>query len=165
MNVEESHDVARQLDSDNYGNGDNDLINHSSPAQPKLRGSKTQDKNFSELFLANPAGSSRLQRWDEGDWRINAACAELGWETFFPVSETQEYSEQVEAAKTICTSCPVCDVCLEFAISTIQSDGIWGGTTEIERMLIKRARRRAATTARLKAQKLAADLAREAQSA
>jgi WhiB family transcriptional regulator, redox-sensing transcriptional regulator len=165
MNVEESHDVSRPVNPDNYGNPTNELTDQSSPAPAKRRGSKTQDKNFSDLFLANLVGSSRLERWDEGDWRADAACAEIGWETFFPVSETQDYLEQVATAKMACKTCPVCDVCLEFAISTIQNDGIWGGTTEIERMLIKRARRRAATTARVKAQQRAADAAQQAQSA
>jgi WhiB family redox-sensing transcriptional regulator len=40
---------------------------------------------------------------------------------------------QVERAKAVCKSCPVRRECLQFALATRQSDGIWGGMSERER--------------------------------
>lgn len=66
---------------------------------------------------------------------------------FFPIGETGPATGQVNLAKAACAACSVREECLEFAIATIQNDGVWGGTTEDERRLIKRARRAAARRA------------------
>jgi WhiB family redox-sensing transcriptional regulator len=47
---------------------------------------------------------------------------------FFP-----ERGEYVDAAKAVCSHCPVRQTCLEYAISTNERWGIWGGTSERER--------------------------------
>jgi WhiB family transcriptional regulator, redox-sensing transcriptional regulator len=99
---------------------------------------KQPDTNLS---LNSAVGSSRLARWNDGTWRVDAACATMDTLIFFPIGETGPAAPQVVLAKKICASCPVREECLEFAIATIQNDGIWGGTTEDERRLIKRARR------------------------
>ena len=99
------------------------------------------------LSLHNVAGSSRLGRWNDGTWRLDAACDGMDTLIFFPIGETGPAAPQVALAKRICASCPVREECLEFSIATIQNDGIWGGTTEDERRLIKRARRAAARKA------------------
>jgi WhiB family transcriptional regulator, redox-sensing transcriptional regulator len=99
------------------------------------------------LSLQNVAGSSRLGRWNDGTWRLDAACEGMDTLIFFPIGETGPAAPQVALAKKICASCPVREECLEFSIATIQNDGIWGGTTEDERRLIKRARRAAARKA------------------
>ncbi len=70
---------------------------------------------------------------------------------FFPIGETGPATRQVNLAKAACAACPVREECLEFAIATIQNDGVWGGTTEDERRLIKRARRAAARRAAARA--------------
>jgi WhiB family transcriptional regulator, redox-sensing transcriptional regulator len=103
------------------------------------------------LALQNQPGSSRLARWNDSTWRQDAACAHMDTLIFFPVGETGGMTQQVDLAKKICSSCPVREQCLEFAIATIQNDGIWGGTTEDERRLIKRARRAAARRSATKA--------------
>lgn len=95
----------------------------------------------------NMQSSSRFARWNDGTWRLDAACAHMDTLIFFPIGETGPVTQQVELARKICASCPVREQCLEFAIATIQNDGIWGGTTEDERRLIKRARRAAARRA------------------
>jgi WhiB family transcriptional regulator, redox-sensing transcriptional regulator len=99
------------------------------------------------LSLTVSAGSSQLGRWNESTWRADAACNGMDTLIFFPIGETGPALPQVNLARKICGSCPVKDECLEFAIATIQNDGIWGGTTEDERRLIKRARRAAARRA------------------
>jgi WhiB family transcriptional regulator, redox-sensing transcriptional regulator len=107
----------------------------------------TPQQPNSSLSLALVPGSSRLGRWDQADWRDTAACAGMDTLIFFPIGETGPALPTVELAKRVCASCPVREECLEFAIATIQNDGIWGGTTEDERRLIKRARRAAARRA------------------
>jgi WhiB family redox-sensing transcriptional regulator len=76
-------------------------------------------------------------RWQP--WRRRAACRDADTNLFFPAGGAGEAVEQIEAAKAICAVCPVRDECLEFALSTNQRDGIWGGLDETER---RRERRR-----------------------
>ena len=68
------------------------------------------------------------------DWRDQAECRDLDVNLFFPVSEEDE-----APAKDVCAVCPVREECLDWAIATRQSDGIWGGLNETER---RRERRR-----------------------
>jgi WhiB family redox-sensing transcriptional regulator len=72
-------------------------------------------------------------------WRQEAACRDFETDIFFPDSD-----EQAAPALAVCASCPVREQCLDFALTTNQSDGIWGGTTETERRRIRRRRRQAA---------------------
>lgn len=70
------------------------------------------------------------------DWRYRAACRipdhdpEL-W--FPPTGDTAAARAQTEAAKAVCRTCPVVAACLEFALSTGQDSGVWGGMSEDER--------------------------------
>ncbi|MEO5723509.1 MAG: WhiB family transcriptional regulator, partial [Ilumatobacteraceae bacterium] len=55
--------------------------------------------------------------------------------------------EQIARAKQVCSECPVSVGCLEYALETNQDSGIWGGTSEEERRVLRRqyvARQRAA---------------------
>jgi WhiB family redox-sensing transcriptional regulator len=45
--------------------------------------------------------------------------------------------------KALCRTCPLVSPCLEYALTTRQDYGVWGGTTERERRDLRRARRRA----------------------
>jgi WhiB family redox-sensing transcriptional regulator len=38
----------------------------------------------------------------------------------------------------VCTQCPVNRYCLEYALETNQDSGIWGGTSEEERRVLRR---------------------------
>lgn len=107
----------------------------------------TPDQPFSSLFEVSSGGSSRLARWNSATWRDEAACIGMDTRIFFPIGETGTALHQVLLAKQTCAACPVREECLEFAIATIQNDGVWGGTTEDERRLVKRARRAAARRA------------------
>jgi WhiB family transcriptional regulator, redox-sensing transcriptional regulator len=84
------------------------------------------------------------QGWDEGGWREDAACRGEDSELFFPVGSTGPALPQIAAAKEVCAGCPVREACLEFAMSTGQGYGIWGGLTEDERRSLRRRRQRAA---------------------
>ena len=59
---------------------------------------------------------------------------------FFPVSE--EDTDRIEAAKTICSHCPVRAACLQFALRQGEDEGIWGGLTAAERREVAVLRRR-----------------------
>ena len=61
---------------------------------------------------------------------------------FFPDSESD-----AAPALEVCAVCPVREECLEFALTTRQYDGVWGGTTESDRKRIRRRRAAAARTA------------------
>jgi WhiB family redox-sensing transcriptional regulator len=75
-------------------------------------------------------------------WRERAACAEVETGAFFPLGQVGAALEQVRQAKRICCGCPVRDACLDFAITTNQEYGVWGGADEEERRSIRRQRRR-----------------------
>ena len=70
-------------------------------------------------------------------WRARAACRDIDTSWFFPDSEV---NADVAPALAVCASCPVREECLEFALTTRQDDGVWGGTTEAERKRIRRRR-------------------------
>lgn len=72
----------------------------------------------------------------EQSWRTEAACRSLPDTMFFLAGDDFEGMRQ---AKDECARCPVKEPCLEFAILTNQSLGIWGGTTPNERRQIRRA--------------------------
>ena len=75
-------------------------------------------------------------------WRRLAACRDEDTDLFFPNGETGEALEQAEMAKAICATCPVRVECLEFALTTNQPYGIFGGLTEAERKSLQRRRNR-----------------------
>jgi WhiB family transcriptional regulator, redox-sensing transcriptional regulator len=76
------------------------------------------------------------------DWRGSAACTDEDPELFFPIGTTGPAVDQADAAKQVCARCDVREQCLEFALSTNQDAGVWGGLTEDERRTLKRARQR-----------------------
>jgi WhiB family transcriptional regulator, redox-sensing transcriptional regulator len=72
-------------------------------------------------------------------WRQRAACRGVDPDIFYPVTD-----EDAEDAKAICAQCPVQQACLEWALSSREREGVWGGATERERRRIIRRRRRSA---------------------
>src|SRR5258708_883579 len=73
------------------------------------------------------------------EWRGEAACAHIEPDLFFPVGVTGPAVPQIAAAKAVCEHCTVRSQCLEFAITTNQEYGVWGGTSEEERRVLRRA--------------------------
>jgi WhiB family transcriptional regulator, redox-sensing transcriptional regulator len=63
-------------------------------------------------------------------WMSRGACRREDPDLFFPISERAAHV--VAAAKAVCGACAVRASCLAFALQTSQ-DGIWGGTTSLER--------------------------------
>lgn len=70
------------------------------------------------------------------DWQDGVACAQVATELFFPLK-----GGTATDARRICGSCDAKLACLDYALRTNQTEGIWGGTTPLERA---RMRRRAA---------------------
>lgn len=75
-------------------------------------------------------------------WMSRAACSEVMTNLFFPVGVTGPAEVQIEQAKAVCEGCDVRQDCLWFAITTNQEYGVWGGTSEEERRVLRRAWRK-----------------------
>ncbi|MFE9939629.1 WhiB family transcriptional regulator [Streptomyces hirsutus] len=72
------------------------------------------------------------------DWRTRAACRDEDPDLFFPIGTSGPALFQTEQAKRVCRRCPVQQHCLDWALDTGQSLGVWGGTSETERRALKR---------------------------
>lgn len=72
------------------------------------------------------------------EWRHDAACRDSDPELFFPIGNTGPALIQIEQAKQVCRSCPVISECLQWALDSGQEAGVWGGTSEDERRLMRR---------------------------
>lgn len=73
-------------------------------------------------------GMTESSRW----WEL-AACKRADPELFFPVSGTGPARRQAAQAKAVCAACDVRQLCLDYALTTMQAHGVWGGLTEDER--------------------------------
>jgi WhiB family transcriptional regulator, redox-sensing transcriptional regulator len=76
------------------------------------------------------------------DWRDLAACPGTDPELFFPVGVTGPGAAQAERAKAVCRGCHARVPCLEFAMDCGVT-GVWGATTEAERVDTRRSGRKA----------------------
>jgi WhiB family redox-sensing transcriptional regulator len=78
-------------------------------------------------------------------WMKQANCVGADPALFFP-----ERGAPSSPANAICMACPVRVECLDFALSINERQGIWGGTSENERRVLRRqwtgTRRRHRTT-------------------
>ena len=74
---------------------------------------------------------SRAERWSR------AACSTADPELFFPISSAGPAVQQVKRAKAICARCEIRRACLDYAIDAGPIQGVWGGTTERERRLLR----------------------------
>jgi WhiB family redox-sensing transcriptional regulator len=73
-----------------------------------------------------------------GGWWPRAACLTADPELFFPISSVGPSRRQVARAKAVCRRCQVRQACLRYALGAGPVLGIWGGTTEEERRLLRR---------------------------
>lgn len=77
------------------------------------------------------------QTWDlHVDWQSEAQCRGSDANLFFSPThlESKEERQHREGrAKSICADCAVRPQCLDFALATRESHGIWGGLNELER--------------------------------
>ena len=79
-----------------------------------------------------------LSEWklidDYQDWKDEAACTGMDYDTFFPAVG---YNQHDLHARSICERCPVKQPCLMFAVNNRIHYGIWGGLTPIQRKRIR----------------------------
>jgi WhiB family transcriptional regulator, redox-sensing transcriptional regulator len=83
-----------------------------------------------EVFLGGEALTA------DPTWREQAACLEFPAVLFFGQDDSEPQAERrvrEQQAKRVCAGCIVREECLEFALSTREPYGIWGGLTEAER--------------------------------
>ncbi len=85
-----------------------------------------------------------IHSWEYG-WQWRAACRGEDANLFFPPNHVEEREARIlreQQAKAICATCPVRIECLEYAVRTRESHGIWGGLNELERRILIRHRER-----------------------
>ena len=71
-------------------------------------------------------------------WQDLAACRGTDTDRFFPISHKNRAAADINYAIRICKVCPVQQPCLNYALSSPQTYGIWGGTTEEQRRRLRR---------------------------
>ena len=75
---------------------------------------------------------------EQESWMLEGACSSMDSDLFFPIGSSMKAMKQIAEAKAVCNECSVKLDCLEYAISTNQDSGVWGGATEDERKTIRR---------------------------
>jgi WhiB family redox-sensing transcriptional regulator len=86
-------------------------------------------------------------------WRESGACVTADPDLFFPLAKGGSVARQAEQARRICAGCDVRRQCLQFAMDSGETDGIWGGTTPEERERARRRRAYARRTAAAQAER------------
>ena len=69
-------------------------------------------------------------------WQDDAACRGADTTLFFAPNYFEKRAEKLgreSRAKLICSGCSVREPCLDYALSTRDPHGIWGGLNELER--------------------------------
>ena len=79
----------------------------------------------------------RQARNGRADWRDKAACRGSDPELFFPVGNAGPALRQIGQAKQLCARCPARMSCLEWTLDSGQEQGVWGGTSEDERRVLR----------------------------
>jgi WhiB family transcriptional regulator, redox-sensing transcriptional regulator len=77
-------------------------------------------------------------------WQNRAACRGAPLELFFgPDGErSAERNRRESDALKLCAACPVQETCRRHAMVMPETHGVWGGTTEAERSIQRKAERR-----------------------
>ncbi len=75
---------------------------------------------------------------DGGHWSIQAACRDADPDLFFPIGVSVIAELQAATALQMCAICPVRLRCLRWALDHDQIFGVWGGTTEADRLARRR---------------------------
>jgi len=81
--------------------------------------------------------------YEDTTWRVDALCRGDDAVYFFAPGhmERKEEKDAREAkARSLCARCPVSGDCLDYALSTGETHGIWGGLNELQRRRLRRKR-------------------------
>ena len=87
---------------------------------------------------SDAAAAAMRPTWEdlEFDWQAEARCRGSDANLFFTPTHLEGKEERTARegqAKAICSACAVRRDCLDFALFTRESHGIWGGLNEQER--------------------------------
>lgn len=91
----------------------------------------------SEHWMAE--NRARLRLITDGAWIASGSCRGLDPNLFHP-----ERGESELPAKAVCKCCPVRQWCLDYALESAEKIGVWGGTSERQRRVLRRDSRRLA---------------------
>jgi WhiB family redox-sensing transcriptional regulator len=80
-----------------------------------------------------------IRTFEDQPWREHAACVGKDPDMFFP-----KRGKATEPAKKVCSGCPVKADCLDHALRHREAFGIWAGTSERERRVLRRQYRQGA---------------------
>jgi WhiB family redox-sensing transcriptional regulator len=84
-------------------------------------------------ITAEPAARGVTPRNTLDGWQQHGLCRYEDPDLFFPVGDSHQARQDTEHAKQVCAPCPVRETCLEWAVSTGQWVGVWGGLSETDR--------------------------------
>lgn len=65
-------------------------------------------------------------------WQVHGACKGLNPDLFFPAR-----GESLDPARDVCNACAVKAECLAWALDNGEKWGVWGGTSERERRVLR----------------------------
>lgn len=90
---------------------------------------------YSEEQISSTLALRATARVLTADWREQAACRnpEVDKRLFFSDSNVEK-NQAIE----VCDTCPVKQECLDYALERPKEIGVWGGTTERQRMRLRR---------------------------
>jgi WhiB family redox-sensing transcriptional regulator len=86
-----------------------------------------------EVWLGDMFEAPEVYNVDRPAWQRRAACRGMVTDAFMPGR-----GGSTAAAKAICIGCSVRRDCLAYALEDPEMDGVWGGTSKIERQRIHR---------------------------
>lgn len=83
---------------------------------------------------------------DTWDWQLEGLCRGRNEHLFYHPDKERGKARQARAnqAKAICEACPVIVMCRQYALTTGEPYGTWGGMTEEERRAALKRRAQAA---------------------
>lgn len=96
--------------------------------------------NFSDVELALHTRMlfKLIESLDELDAAGEPVLCKQDPDLWFPEGQGAAVYASLKEAKAACMPCPLRDQCLTFALVADKNEGVWGGTTPIERKNIRK---------------------------
>ena len=94
-------------------------------------------KHEDVVALMTPGGHDLLGSLRRPSWMAHAACKGQDPATFVPASSPPAGGPPKRIAE-VCARCPVAPECLQYALERPELLGVWGGSTEAQRKLLRR---------------------------
>ena len=74
----------------------------------------------------------------DSSWRVRAACAGSAAEPNIWYPKRGDVLPELKKLRAVCATCPVSAECLDYALVPNQRYGVWAGTTEKQRLEMRR---------------------------